>query len=91
MLNFLRSASQLLVTSILALPDFAEDARLYEHWFDASGFGVGARLVQGGTVVTYESRSFTAAECFYGVGEQELVVIVHSLTVWQCRLKGCAQ
>ena len=55
---------------------------------DASGYGLGAVLKQGGKIVAYESRSMTPAERNHGVGEQELLAVIHALTVWRCYLEG---
>ncbi len=73
---------------VLTLPDFAENAPPFEMVTDASGYGLGAVLKQGGKIVAYESRSMTPADRNYGVGEQELLAVIHALTVWRCYLEG---
>ena len=64
---------------VLALPDFSEDAPGFAVWTDASGFGLGAFLLQGGRVVAYEARTMSPAERNYGTGEQELLAMIHAL------------
>jgi hypothetical protein len=84
---------------VLVLPSFAvdappfevwcDDAPPFEVWCDASGFGLGGILLQNKRVVLYDSRALTPAERNYGVGEQELLAVVHALKVWRCYLEGC--
>ena len=33
-------------------------------------------------------RKFNAAECNYGVGEQELLAVVDAMRAWRCYLEG---
>lgn len=75
---------------VLALPDFTHPFEL-DIISDASGFGLGAILLQNGRPVAYESRQLNAAERNYGTGEQELLAVVHALKVWRCYLEGAAQ
>jgi hypothetical protein len=56
---------------------------------DASGFGLGGVLLQNKRVILFDSRAMTPAERNYGVGEHELLAVVHALKVWRCYLKGC--
>ena len=86
-------AAQYLKTSltsspILSMPDFAEGAAQFEVICDASGQGIGAGLFQGDSIVSYEGRKYRPAELNYSVGEQELLAVVHALTVWRCYLEG---
>lgn len=55
---------------------------------DAPGIGTGAVLLQGGRPVAFESRKLSSAEQNYTVTEQELLAVVHALTVWRCYLEG---
>ncbi len=73
---------------VLALPDTNEGAPPFHVWTDASGTRIGAVLMQTGCVIAYEARSLTPAERNYTVGEQELLAVVHALTVWRCYLEG---
>ena len=54
---------------------------------DASGFAVGAVLMQAGRVVAYEGRTMKPAERNYSVGEQELLAVVHAFLTWRCYLE----
>lgn len=38
--------------------------------------------------LAYESRRMTPAEQNYGVGEQELLAVIHATQVWRCYLEG---
>jgi hypothetical protein len=49
---------------------------------------LGAVLLQEGVPVAFESRGMTPAEQNYPVGEQELLAVVHALTLWRCYLEG---
>ena len=55
---------------------------------DASGFGLGAVLLQDGRPVAFESRKLSPAEQNYTVTEQEMLGVVHALKVWRCYLEG---
>jgi hypothetical protein len=74
---------------VLAVPD---PALPYELFTDASGFAVGAVLLQdqgkGLQPVAYLSRKLSPAEQRYPTGDREMLAIVHALTVWRCYLEG---
>ncbi len=73
---------------VLALPNFDLP---FEVVCDASGFGLGAVLLQNGRPIAFESRQLTAAEQNYTVTEQELLGVIHALKIWRCYLEGAAE
>jgi hypothetical protein len=50
---------------------------------DASGFAVGAVLLQDGLPVAYESRKLNVHECNYSVSDKELLAVKHALVAWR--------
>jgi len=50
---------------------------------DASGFAVGAVLLQDGLPVAYESRKLNVHEKNYSVSDKELLAVKHALQVWR--------
>ena len=68
---------------VLALPD---PGKPFELVCDASGFGLGAVLLQQERPVAYYSRKMTSAERNYVVTEQELLATVEALRVFRCYL-----
>ena len=68
---------------VLAFPD---PDKPFELVCDASGFGLGAGLLQEGRPLGYFSRKMTAAERNYVVTEQELLATIEALRVFRCYL-----
>jgi hypothetical protein len=56
---------------------------------DASGFGMGAVLLQNDKPIAYLSKRFSAAEMNYSVSEQELCATIYALKTWRHYLEGC--
>ncbi len=73
---------------VLAQPDFSENAPDFEVWCDASDFGTGAVLLQGGRVIAFDASSFHDAARRYTTGEKELLAVVRALSTWRCYLEG---
>jgi hypothetical protein len=70
---------------VLAMPDFT---RPFEVICDASGFALGAILMQDGKPICFESRKLIPAEKNYSATERELLGVIHALKVWRCYLEG---
>ena len=73
---------------VLAIPDPSKN---FELVCDASGFGLGAVLLQEGRPLGFYSRKMTAAERNYVVTEQELLATVEALRVFRCYLESGKQ
>ena len=79
-----RTVKDALTTApVLALPKLGDDAPEFEVITDASGFGIGACLMQDGHPIAFESRTMSPAERNYCTGEQELLAVVHACKVWR--------
>ena len=74
---------------VLVLPD---PTLPYEVFTDASGFALGATLLQnqgsGLQPVAYLSRKLTDTERNYPTGDREMLGIFWALTEWRCYLEG---
>ena len=60
----------------------------YEVVCDASGFGLGAVLLQNQRPIAFHSYKLCDAEQRYPVGEQELLAVISALKQWRCYLEG---
>ncbi|KAL0297683.1 UNVERIFIED_CONTAM: Transposon Tf2-11 polyprotein [Sesamum radiatum] len=70
---------------VLALPDMSKPF-LVET--DASDFALGRVLMQDGHPIVFESRKLKYVEQRYLLYENELLVVVHCLRLWQHYLLG---
>lgn len=71
-------------------PDFSQEFVMYA---DASGYGLGVKLVQKGSdgeekIIAFSSRSLLAAERAYTVTERECLAVVWGLNKWRNVLLG---
>jgi hypothetical protein len=69
--------------TLLAMPD---PALPFEVVADASDYAVGAVLMQQGRPIAFEGRVMVGGELTWGVGEKELLAVVHALRVWRSYL-----
>jgi len=77
---------QRLVTApILVQPDIT---RPFEVYCDASNFGLGCVLMQGGHVIAYASRQLKNSKVNYPTHDLELAAVVHALKIWRHYLFG---
>jgi hypothetical protein len=70
---------------ILRAPD---ENKPYEIVCDASGFGLGAVLLQDGHPVAFESRALTKPEIKYHATDREFLAVVYALSKWRCYVHG---
>ena len=82
---FQQLKNALITAPVLVLPD---PSKPYEVVCDASGFGIGAVLLQDGRPVCFDSRKLSSAEKNYSATEQELLAVVHAMRTWRCYLEG---
>lgn len=70
----------------------ADPSKPYTVYTDASGYAVGAALMQdhgaGEQPIAYYSHKMNPAECKYPVYEQELLAVKHALLEWRHYLLG---
>jgi hypothetical protein len=89
--NWLKQA--ITTAPVLATPDFEAPFIVVT---DASGFGVGATLMQNDPSIigsprrpiAFHSAKLSSAERNYPVGEQELLAVISAIKKWRCYLEG---
>ena len=72
----------------LALPDMSEGSPIFDLVCDASGFGLGAVLIQEGRPIAFWSRKMVPAEQNYHITEQELLAVMEALKAFRCYVDG---
>ena len=72
-------------TPVLATPDFTKP---FVFECNASGFWIGEVLMQEGHPITFESRKLNKRESLKSMYDQEMLVIIHTLTKWRQYLLG---
>jgi transposase InsO family protein len=86
---FKQLQSALTTAPLLVMPD---PALPYEVFMDASGFALGAVLLQnqgkGLQPIAFISRKLNEAEQRYPKGDRELLAIMYALLAWRCYLEG---
>ena len=69
----------------LALPDFTQK---YQMVADASGFGIGAILMQAGRPISYYSRKLSDSETRYSTSDKELLAAFCALVQFRPYVQG---
>ena len=89
--NWLKQA--ITTAPVLARPDYEAPFLVVT---DASGFGVGATLMQNDPSIegnprrpiAFHSAKLSSAERNYPAGEQELLAVISAIRKWRCYLEG---
>ena len=70
---------------VLGTPDFSKP---FVIECDASGFGIGAILMQDGHPITFERRKLNKRECLKSTYNKEMLAIMHVLAKWRQYILG---
>ena len=68
--------------------DTSEGSPTFDRVCDASGFGLGAVLIQQGRPIAFWSRKLVPAEQNYHITEQELLAVIEALKAFRCYVDG---
>lgn len=72
-------------TPVLALPNFAADFYIET---DASGFGIGAALMQGGRPIAYLSKALSGTKLNLSIYDKEMLAVIAAVHKWRPYLVG---
>ncbi|MCO5587560.1 hypothetical protein L7F22_041510 [Adiantum nelumboides] len=83
--DFTTLKERLMFQPVLVLPDLSKP---FEVNCDASGYCLGAVLLQEGHAIAYESRQLHYDEQSLGIYEKELLTVMHAFNTWKHYLLG---